>query len=72
MTHVVVLIPGIMGSVLKLGNEIIWPGPVGSLVLPYRKIMNSGVAALAVFAYLEGHGCTRHQPRSNRRSLTGG
>src|ERR1051326_4005452 len=38
MTHVVVLVPGIMGSVLKLGNEVIWPGPVQSLLMPYRKM----------------------------------
>lgn len=38
MKHVVVLIPGVMGSVLKLGQDEIWPGPVRSLVLPYRKM----------------------------------
>jgi pimeloyl-ACP methyl ester carboxylesterase len=27
-----------MGSVLKLGDEIIWPGPITSLWLPYRKM----------------------------------
>jgi pimeloyl-ACP methyl ester carboxylesterase len=38
MTAVAILVPGIMGSVLKLGDEIIWPGPVTSLWLPYRKM----------------------------------
>lgn len=38
MTAVVILVPGIMGSVLKLGDEIIWPGPVTSLWFPYRKM----------------------------------
>jgi phospholipase A1 len=43
MTRVAVLVPGIMGSVLELrraggGREVIWPGPVSSLVLPYRKM----------------------------------
>jgi pimeloyl-ACP methyl ester carboxylesterase len=38
MTAVVILIPGIMGSVLKLGDEIIWPGPVASLIFPYGKM----------------------------------
>lgn len=38
MKHVVVLIPGVMGSVLKLGQDEIWPGSVGSLVLRYRKM----------------------------------
>lgn len=35
MTHVAVLVPGIMGSVLAINNEIIWPGPVGSLIFEY-------------------------------------
>ncbi len=38
MTSVAILLPGIMGSVLKLGDEIIWPGPVTSLWFPYRKM----------------------------------
>src|SRR5207302_9433280 len=38
MAHIVVLVPGIMGSVLKLGNEVIWPGPIQSLVLPYNRM----------------------------------
>lgn len=48
MTQVAVLVPGIMGSVLKLGNEVIWPGPVSSLVLPYKlmaKLMLDGLEA---------------------------
>ncbi|MGH9942175.1 MAG: lipase/acyltransferase domain-containing protein [Pyrinomonadaceae bacterium] len=35
MTHVVVLVPGIMGSELWLDGEIIWPGPVRSLIFAY-------------------------------------
>ena len=27
MTSVAIIVPGIMGSVLKLGEEVIWPGP---------------------------------------------
>ena len=38
MTAVAILIPGIMGSVLKLGDEIIWPGPVSSLIFPFAKM----------------------------------
>lgn len=43
MTRVAVLVPGIMGSVLKLKRadgtrEVVWPGPVSSLVLPYKKM----------------------------------
>ena len=38
MPHVAVVIPGIMGSRLKLADELVWPGPVLSLVLPYSKI----------------------------------
>jgi pimeloyl-ACP methyl ester carboxylesterase len=38
MTRVAVVIPGIMGSVLKLNDEVIWPGPVGSLVFAYKKM----------------------------------
>jgi pimeloyl-ACP methyl ester carboxylesterase len=34
--HVVVLVPGIMGSVLQRNGQTIWPGPVHSLLLPYR------------------------------------
>jgi len=36
--QVAVLIPGIMGSVLKLGDEMIWPGSVSELLLPYGKM----------------------------------
>src|SRR4051794_12741368 len=38
MPSVTVLIPGIMGSELRLDGEVIWPGPIRSLVLPYRKM----------------------------------
>ncbi|HSP14067.1 MAG TPA: hypothetical protein VLV78_04880 [Thermoanaerobaculia bacterium] len=32
---VAIVIPGIMGSELKLGERLIWPGPASSLILPY-------------------------------------
>lgn len=38
MSHVAVLVPGIMGSELRLDGEIIWPGPVRSLIFPYRNM----------------------------------
>src|SRR5260370_12794937 len=38
MAHVVVFVPGIMGSVLKLNDEVIWPRPIQSLVFPYQKM----------------------------------
>jgi hypothetical protein len=38
MTHVAIMVPGIMGSVLKLEDEVIWPGPVTSLLGPYTKM----------------------------------
>ena len=38
MTEVAILIPGIMGSVLKLGDEVIWPGPLSSLWLPFARM----------------------------------
>jgi pimeloyl-ACP methyl ester carboxylesterase len=38
VTAVAILLPGIMGSVLKLGDETIWPGPLTSLWLPFRKM----------------------------------
>jgi hypothetical protein len=36
--HVVVLVPGIMGSVLQRNGKTVWPGPVQSLLLPYRPL----------------------------------
>lgn len=38
MTAVAVLIPGIMGSTLHLGQELVWPGSPQELLLPYRKM----------------------------------
>jgi pimeloyl-ACP methyl ester carboxylesterase len=38
MKKVVVFIPGIMGSVLSLNGEVVWPGELSELVLPYRKM----------------------------------
>lgn len=38
MPHVAIMLPGIMGSVLKLDSEVIWPGPITSLFLPYKKM----------------------------------
>ena len=40
VTHVVVLLPGIMGSVLELGNEVVWPGSVGNLLWSEYKQMD--------------------------------
>lgn len=38
MTTIVVFLPGIMGSELKLGSERIWPGPAASLIGSYKKM----------------------------------
>ena len=38
MKEVVVLVPGIMGSVLKKGDTVIWPGSVAEMVVPYSKM----------------------------------
>ena len=38
MTPVVVLVPGLMGSQLQYQGEVIWPGPVRQLWLPYGKM----------------------------------
>lgn len=38
MRHLVVFIPGIMGSELFLDDELIWPGPLSSLIGPYEKM----------------------------------
>jgi len=38
MTEAVILIPGIMGSVLKEGNDVVWPGSVLELLLPYKRM----------------------------------
>src|SRR5258707_5077870 len=38
MTHAVIIIPGIMGSVLELNGEVIWPGSLLELTLPYKKM----------------------------------
>lgn len=38
MNHVAVVVPGIMGSVLKLGNEVIWPGSPGDLIGGHSKM----------------------------------
>jgi phospholipase A1 len=35
MTKVVLFVPGIMGSVLELNGQVIWPGPIHSLFLPF-------------------------------------
>jgi pimeloyl-ACP methyl ester carboxylesterase len=34
--QVAVLIPGIMGSELRLNGKVVWPGPVASLLFPYK------------------------------------
>lgn len=38
MKHVAVLVPGLMGSELQYQGEVIWPGPVSQLWLPYGKM----------------------------------
>lgn len=38
MSEVAIIVPGIMGSRLCLGEEDVWPGPVFSLWLPYDKM----------------------------------
>lgn len=51
MTEAVILVPGIMGSILKDGNEVIWPGGPLELVLPYRhmnELLKPGLVATDV------------------------
>ena len=36
--QIAIIVPGIMGSVLKQGNETIWPGEVSELLFPYKKM----------------------------------
>ncbi|HLO18170.1 MAG TPA: hypothetical protein VK206_25285, partial [Anaerolineales bacterium] len=38
MAHIIILIPGLMGSVLKLNGQQIWPGPIESLIFPFQKM----------------------------------
>ena len=38
MQHVIILVPGIMGSVLELDGEVIWPGSTASLILPFKNM----------------------------------
>jgi pimeloyl-ACP methyl ester carboxylesterase len=38
MKQVSIVLPGIMGSELRLNGELIWPGPASSLVLPYKQM----------------------------------
>ncbi len=38
MTQVAVLVPGIMGSQLRAGGELVWPGPPQSLVFSFDKL----------------------------------
>jgi pimeloyl-ACP methyl ester carboxylesterase len=38
MSRVVVFLPGIMGSELKLDKELIWPGSAASLIFPFKKM----------------------------------
>src|SRR6266850_6347632 len=38
MAHAAIIIPGIMGSVLELRGEVIWPGSPLDLYLPYNKM----------------------------------
>ena len=51
MTAVAVLVPGIMGSELKLDGQLIWPGPVHNLVFKYsmmQELMNDRLVATDV------------------------
>lgn len=48
MEQVAIVVPGIMGSVLKLGTETIWPGSPLSLISSYKKmaqLMDDGLVA---------------------------
>jgi phospholipase A1 len=36
MKQLVIFLPGIMGSELYQGKELVWPGPPDSLILPYK------------------------------------
>lgn len=38
MVEAVVLVPGIMGSRLYRGEDLIWPGTPAELLFPYRKM----------------------------------
>ena len=38
MQKVAVIVPGIMGSVLELNGEVIWPGSVWDLIRSYKKM----------------------------------
>ena len=38
MTEAVIVLPGVMGSELYEGSELIWPGNVTELLLPYSKM----------------------------------
>ncbi len=51
MTEAVILVPGIMGSVLQDGDQIIWPGSLLELLLPYShmtELLNPGLQATDV------------------------
>lgn len=39
MSEAVILVPGIMGSVLKDGNKVVWPGSPLELFLPYGHML---------------------------------
>jgi pimeloyl-ACP methyl ester carboxylesterase len=38
MKEAIVIVPGIMGSVLKDGDRVVWPGSVAEMVLPYSQM----------------------------------
>lgn len=51
MTHAAIVIPGIMGSVLELDGEEIWPGSTSELFLPYgkmKKLLNLDLEATRI------------------------
>lgn len=37
-TQAVIFLPGIMGSVLKRGIDVIWPGSITSVLLPFNRM----------------------------------
>ena len=62
MPHVAVVVPGIMGSRLKLGDDLVWPGPVLSLVLPYTKMTELLSPNLTVDGCIRQYVVSQYQP----------
>jgi phospholipase A1 len=38
VTHVAILVPGIMGSELRLDGDVVWPGPASSFISGYKRM----------------------------------